>query len=330
MGLVERGVYGPVRYALPTLSPLNRRLRTVVTIGNFDGVHIGHAALVRRAREIAEQGGQTPHIVAMCFDPHPLTKLNPEAAPARLSTFERRAAWLGEAGADEVVRLEPSSSLLALTPEEFVDHLVKDLHPAAIVEGPDFRFGKARSGDVQALLEQGRLRGFEVHVVPPVEAVMTDCTVATASSTLARWLISQGRVKDAAAVLGRDYEVEGTVVRGDQRGRQLGYPTANVQTECMLPGDGVFAGVVILPDGRKVAAAISVGSKPMFNGVARLLEAHMLGRPDLSALPEYGGDIRVRVSRWLRDQMVFDSIDELKRQIEEDCRRAMPAGVVPA
>ena len=303
-----------------------KSIRTVVTIGTFDGVHIGHAALVRCARDFADQLGQTAHVVAMCFDPHPLTKLNPAAAPARLTTFEQRAALLGEAGADEVVRLEPTGSLLALSPEEFVDHLAQELNPVAIVEGPDFRFGRGRSGDVSTLQALGAKKGFAVQVVPPVEAVMTDGMIAAASSTLARWLIGEGRVRDAAAVLGREFEVRGQVVRGDQRGRLLGYPTANVETDCLLPGDGVYAGVGVLPDGRAVAAAISVGSKPTFAGSGRVLEAHLLGNPDLSSLPEYGWEIGVRVSRWLRDQAAFDSIDSLKRQIEDDCRRSMPAG----
>jgi len=305
-------------------------LRTVVTIGTFDGVHVGHAALIRLARVIADRPGSTAHVVAMCFDPHPLTRVNPPAAPPRLTTFERRAELLGLAGADEVIRLEPTVRLLSLTPEEFIDHVVQDLKPVAIVEGPDFRFGRLRAGDVAMLESFGPKRGFEVHIASPVESVMTDCTVAAASSTLARWLVGEGRVRDAAAVLGRDYEVDGTVVKGDQRGRQLGYPTANVQTDCLLPADGVYSGVGVLPDGREIAAAISVGTKPMFDGAARVLEAHLLGRPNLSALPEYGWDIRVRVSHWLRDQMKFDSIDELKRQIESDCRRSMPAGVVTA
>ncbi len=302
----------------------------MVTIGTFDGVHVGHAALVRRARDLADQDGSTAHVVAMCFDPHPLTRVNPTAAPPRLTTFERRAELLGDAGADEVVRLEPTARLLALTPEDFINHVVHDLKPVAMVEGPDFRFGRGRAGDIATLVAMGRALGFQLHVVQPVEAVMTDCTVAAASSTLARWLVAEGRMRDAASVLGRDYEVDGTVVRGDQRGRQLGFPTANVQTECLLPADGVYSGVGVLPDGREVPAAISVGTKPMFAGTARVLEAHLLGRPDLSAMPEYGWRIRVRVSRWLRDQMKFESIDELRRQIEHDCRRAMPDGAARA
>ncbi|MBX3375677.1 MAG: bifunctional riboflavin kinase/FMN adenylyltransferase [Phycisphaeraceae bacterium] len=307
---------------------MNGRHGTVVIIGNFDGVHIGHAELVRRARTAG--GGGASRVVAMTFDPHPLARIQPSAAPARLTTFERRAALLSECGVDEVIRLQPSAALLALTPEEFIEHVVRDVHPVAIVEGQDFRFGKGRAGDVETLRQLGTRHGFSVHIVPPVEAVMTDGMVAPASSTLARWLLSHGRVKDAAAVLGREYELDGIVVKGDQRGRQLGYPTANLGTECLLPADGVYAGWAVLPDGREVPAAISVGTKPMFGGVSRLLEAHLLGKPDVSRWSEYGWPIRVRVSRWLRDQMMFESVESLIRQIEADCRRAMPEGAVTA
>lgn len=301
-----------------------------MTIGTFDGVHIGHASLVRRARELADTQGATAHVVAMCFDPHPLTRLHPAAAPARLTTFERRAALLGEAGADEVIRLEPTPALLALSPEEFIDHVARDLSPRAIVEGAGFRFGHGRAGDESTLRTLCQPRGIEVHILPLLDAVMTDGTLAPASSTLARWLVNEGRMLDAAAVLGRDYEVEGTVEKGDQRGRTLGYPTANLNTELLLPADGVYAGSGILPDGRELPAAISVGTKPMFNGSGRLLEAHLIGRPNLSNLPDYGWPLRVKVSRWLRDQLTFDTVESLIEQIERDCRRAAPAGAIPA
>lgn len=296
--------------------------RTVVTIGNFDGVHVGHAALVRAAREIADCTPEPTRVVAMCFDPHPLTVLRPDAAPARLTTFARRAELLGAAGVDEVVRLEPTGNLLAMFPEEFVDHISAELNPIAIVEGPDFRFGRGRAGDVSILKSLGAERGIDVRVLKPVEVSMTDHTIAAASSSLARWLICNGRILDAAGVLGRDYEVDGTVEKGDQRGRQLGFPTANVKTECLLPGDGVYAGVSILPGGRELPSAISVGTKPTFDGVGRVLESHFLGVPDLSGLPEYGWEIRVRFSHWLRDQVKFDSMEDLKRQLVDDCTRA--------
>ncbi len=296
--------------------------RTVVTIGNFDGVHVGHAALVRAARQIADAAPEPTRVVAMCFDPHPLTVLKPDAAPLRLTTFARRAELLGSAGADEVVRLEPTGQLLAMFPEEFLDHIAQELNPIAIIEGPDFRFGRGRAGDVSILTSLGKERGIEVRVLKPVEVAMTDNTIAQASSSLARWLIARGRTRDAAAVLGRDFDLDGTVERGAQQGRRLGFPTANVKTECLLPGDGVYAGVSILPDGRELASALSVGTKPTFGGTARLLESHFLGRPDLSGMAEYGWDIRLRFTHWLRDQVKFGSLEDLKRQLVDDCSRA--------
>jgi riboflavin kinase/FMN adenylyltransferase len=294
--------------------------RTVVTIGTFDGVHVGHAALVRCAREIAEQREGDTRVVAMCFDPHPMSMLRPDAAPARLTTFEDKTRLLGAAGADEVVRLEPTGDLLAMTPDEFLGHVVKELAPIAIVEGPDFRFGRGRAGDLRVMADYGKTHDFEVRVVSPVEVAMTDHTIVQASSTLARWLIENGRMRDAAIVLGRDYEVVGKVVKGEQRGRTIGFPTANVETECLVPGDGVYAGTAGLPDGREVGAAISVGNKPTFAGSPRALEAFFLGSPEMSGL-EYEWPVRVRVSHWLRDQVRFDWVKELVRQIEDDCRR---------
>jgi riboflavin kinase/FMN adenylyltransferase len=294
--------------------------RTVVTIGTFDGVHVGHAALVRCAREIAEERGGETRVVAMCFDPHPMTLLKPDAAPARLTMFEDKTQLLGTAGAEEVVRLEPTGDLLAMMPDEFLNHVVEELAPLAIVEGSDFRFGRGRAGDLRMMSQYGRSHDFEVHVVSPVEVAMTDHTVAQASSTLARWLIGNGRMRDAAAVLGRDYEVVGRVVKGEQRGRTIGFPTANVETECLVPGDGVYGGMAFLPDGREVAAAISVGNKPTFAGSPLALEAFFLGSPDMTGL-EYDWPVRVRVSHWLRDQVRFDSVKDLVRQIDDDCRR---------
>jgi riboflavin kinase/FMN adenylyltransferase len=128
-------------------------------------------------------------------------------------------------------------------------------------------------------------------------------------------------MRDAAIVLGRDYEVVGKVVKGEQRGRTIGFPTANVETECLVPGDGVYAGAAVLPDGREVSAAISIGNKPTFAGSPRALEAFFPGSPDLSGMPEYDWPVRIRISHWLRDQVRFDSVQELVRQIEDDCRR---------
>lgn len=304
--------------------------RSVITIGNFDGVHAGHAALIRRARALADAAGDATRVVALAFDPHPLTRLRPGSAPAVLTPFERRRALLLGAGCDLVQRLVPSDELLSMTPEAFVERVLLPLSPIAVVEGADFRFGKDRAGSVETLREIGARRGFAVHVVEPVEVVLEDHQVVPASSSLVRWLLSHGRVRDAAAVLGRAHEVEGVVVPGDRRGRTLGIPTANVRTEGLVPGDGVYACAAGLPDGSRHPAAVNIGERPTFAGRARTVEAHVIGwsppgwAPERAAPApgEYGWPIRLEFVAWLRDQMQFSSPAALVEQVRRDVERA--------
>lgn len=296
--------------------------RTVVTIGNFDGVHLGHAALLREARRLAGGG----RAVALVFHPHPISVLRPDQCPAMLTTFETRAELLRQLGADEVTRLDPSATLLALTPEEFIDRVIAEHHPVAIVEGSDFRFGKGRAGDVETLRSIGRAKGFEVSVIDPVETELSDQTIVTASSTIARWLASRGRVVDTARVLGRPFEITGTVVRGDQRGRQIGFPTANLETGCLIPADGVYAGSARLPDGRELAAAIHVGPRATFDNEKRTVEAFILNwRGPLDdgwpGAQEYGWPLRLTFVAWLRDQAKFGGVPALIEQIKRDVER---------
>lgn len=298
--------------------------RTVVTIGNFDGVHLGHAALLREARRLAGDRGR---VVAMMFQPHPLSVLKPGDSPAMLTPFERRAALLMSLGADDVVRLEPSREVLGLSPEEFVDRVLSEHRPSAFVEGKDFRFGRERSGDVLTLRALGQARGFEVSIIDAVEAALTDQTLVTCSSTIARWLVSRGRVADAERVLGRPHELAGAVVRGDQRGRTIGYPTANLLSECLVPADGVYAGIALLPDGRELPAAVHVGARATFDDDRRTVEAYIIGwRGPLEdgwpGASEYGWEIRVSFLAWLRDQARFDGVPALVDQIRRDVARA--------
>ncbi|MFI4882804.1 MAG: riboflavin kinase, partial [Phycisphaerales bacterium JB064] len=222
----------------------------VLTVGVFDGVHRGHQGLIERARALADRQGDDARVVVLAFDPSPRAVLAPGRAPARLTGFEARADLLLEAGADEVLRLEPTPELLGLSPEAFVDEVLMPLGPIAVVEGPDFRFGAKRAGDAETLAGLGREHGFAVHVVPPVEVSLNDQSVVAASSSMTRWLLERGRVADAGRVLGRAYELCGEVVRGDQRGRTIGFPTANLRIDTMPPGDGVYACVATLDDGR--------------------------------------------------------------------------------
>ncbi len=286
-------------------------------VGNFDGVHAGHAALVQRARSLV---GSTGRVIALVFDPHPLTVINPGAAPARLSTLAQRERWLRELGVDELSHLEPSPELLAKKPDEFIIEIVKQYQPSVIVEGADFRFGASRAGGVETLRTLGEALGFEVELVEAAEVTLLSQHVLRASSTLLRWLIAQGRMGDAAITMARPYELTGTVAQGDQRGREIGCPTANIDTPNMLPKDGVYAGVAELADSRKFPAAISVGTKPTFGAHRRLLEAHLLdwAGPLAENSDEYGWPIKVSITRWLRDQVRYVSIEDLVEQIERD------------
>lgn len=299
-------------------------VRTAITIGNFDGVHIGHAALVARARHHAGAEGR---VIALAFDPHPLTRVAPAAAPARLTSFPHRAALLRELGADEVVRLQPSDDFLNTSPREFTERVVATYRPSTIIEGADFHFGKGRAGNVATLRELGPLLGFHVDVVDAVGVAISDHTIVRASSTMIRWLISRGRVLDAASLLGRCYELEGTVERGDQRGRTIGFPTANLHqpgeaaANLLLPADGVYACIARTPDSRRLPAAVNIGSRPTFHGVDRRIEAHLIdpqtGGP-ANGLAEYGWSIALEFIAFVRDQVRFPGIDALRQQLDRD------------
>lgn len=337
-------------------------MRSVVTVGVFDGVHKGHAALIGKAKEIAERyrqdvshgaarpgsqshdGATRPgspiRVVVIVLDPHPVSVLAPGREPARLTTFAQRERLLLEGGADAVVRTEPSIEMLSLTPRAFVEEVVKAYRPVAWVAGPDFRFGKGRAGDVETLRRLGAENpaanqsnaGFDVHVVGEegqVEAVLTDHSIVPCRSTVVRWLVSHGRVRDAAAVLNYFYRISARVVRGDRRGRTIGYPTANLETTNLLPADGVYAGRARVEDGRTFAAAISVGTKPTFtpDAVVRTLEAYLLDAPksadgpSIEGLAEYGWEVELEFLSYIRDQVKFDSLEGLVAQIERDCER---------
>lgn len=291
--------------------------QTAITIGNFDGVHAGHAALVRTCRDAV---GPTGRVVAMAFDPHPASTLAPGKEPPRLTSFSRRAALLKELGADDVIQLQPTPDLLNLSPQEFIDRLVMPLAPACIVEGEDFRFGKRRAGDTHILRELGQSRGFEVRIPSAIEVSLADQLIVRASSTLTRWLIGHGRVRDAATVLGRPYVVEGQTLQGDQRGRTIGYPTANVHTDQFLPADGVYAGSITAPAGQTHLAAINVGKRPTFNGVQRRIEAFAMNSDGSAApLPQsYGWKTQVTFDHWIREDLRFDSVGTLVEQIARD------------
>lgn len=295
---------------------MNRQ--TAVTIGNFDGVHLGHQALIRAARRKVGPDGR---VVALSFDPNPAAVLAPGRVVERLSDFTRRTRWLIDAGADEVIALTPSREFLSQSPEQFVAGLVEQFTPSFIVEGPGFRFGKARAGSMETLQRLGTSQGFEAVTVDAVETVLSDHAIVTVSSTMIRWLLRHGRVRDAGKLLGRAYSVTGEVVPGEQRGREIGIPTANLDVgELMLPADGVYIGEAIRDDGTTFRAAISVGTKPTFeNGNERACEAHLLDFE--GPCGDYHWRMELFFHDWLRDQVAFAGLAPLVEQINRDIAR---------
>jgi riboflavin kinase/FMN adenylyltransferase len=298
-------------------------------IGNFDGVHVGHRHLFRLAREAAGGGA----VVAVTFEPLPAATLDPARAPIRLTNAdERREALRTLAGADRVVELNPTRELLGLSPEAFLDELRREVPFDAIVEGPDFRFGHRRSGSLETLREVGARVGFAVIVAAPVEVVLANGTRCEVRSATIRAQIAEGRVDDAARLLGRPYELRCQTRRGDQRGRTIGWPTANLDTTGrLLPADGVYAGEATLPDGRVAIAAISVGTKPTFGESERTCETTLLA-PDGRALDLpldwYAWPIALRFHARIRGMVRFDGLEALLAAMEGD-RAAVLAAVAP-
>lgn len=288
----------------------------VATIGNFDGVHLGHQAIVSAARSAAGAGGR---VVAVTFEPLPAAVLRPAAKQPRLTDAARRADLLVAAGCDEVRTIDPRDGVLTELPEEFIARLRAALPFDAIAEGADFRFGRGRSGDVGTLRAIGARDGFKAIRLGEVDAALGDRTIVAPRSSTIRWLLSLGRVADAALLLGRAHAVTGTVERGAQRGRVLGFPTANVATgDLQLPADGVYAGEALV-EGRRFRAAISVGTNPTFDGVHRTCEAHLVGMH--RGLEDYGWRIQLSFHQWLREQWRFTGADALVAQMHADVAR---------
>ena len=287
---------------------------SVVCIGAFDGVHRGHQLLIARGREQADVLGRP--LVAVTFDPHPRTILRPEGAPVSLCTLDRRIQYLLEAGADEVDVIEFEAGFAALTAQEFIDEvIVEGLHAAAVVVGEDFRFGERGSGSVQTLAEAGAERGF---TATAVSLFLEDDNKV--SSSRIREVVLSGDVLNAARLLGRPYALDGVVVHGDHRGRELGYPTANLQWtgNPAIPADGVYASFLVV-EGEFLPAATSIGTNPQFEGVERRVETYGLDRDDLDL---YGREVTVEFVEFLRPQETFESLPDFIEQMGRDVSRA--------
>ena len=285
---------------------------TMVTIGNFDGVHRGHQAVLAQCRVHHDE---LP-LVAVTFDPHPLAVLAPEHAPRKLTTLERRIEMLRAHGADEVRVLAFDTEMAGWSPEDFITRIiVEQLHASLVVVGDNFRFGHKAAGNVDVLRAAGVQHDFHVEGL----AIISDGGVL--SSTRVRELVAAGDVVGAALILGRPHEVSGVVRRGEQRGRELGFPTANVPVDesYAVPPDGVYAGWVVRADGERLPAAISVGTNPTFDGVERRVESYVLDRTDLDL---YDEAIRVEFIEPLRGMVKYEGVDALIAQMHHDVDQA--------
>jgi riboflavin kinase / FMN adenylyltransferase len=300
---------------------------SVVTIGEFDGVHRGHQRVVSIARQTAADLGLP--VVVVTFDPHPDEVVRPGSHPALLCTARRRLQLLAGLGVDAVCVIPFTLEFSRLGPDEFVRTVLVDrLHAARVVVGADFRFGHKAAGDVPLLAELGEKYEFAVTGVP----LLTENGI-TISSTRIRSLLTDGSVAAAADLLGRPHRVEGVVVRGYERGRSLGFPTANLEPppNTAIPADGIYAGWLASLDAAgdetlRWPAAISVGTNPTFGGQDRTVEAHALDRDDLDL---YGVHVAVDFVARLRATVKFDSVEALVQQMYidvGDARRLLTAG----
>ncbi|MFI6103926.1 bifunctional riboflavin kinase/FAD synthetase [Streptomyces sp. NPDC051310] len=291
--------------------------RSVVTIGSYDGVHRGHQLIIGRAVERARELG-VPSVV-VTFDPHPSEVVRPGSHPPLLAPHHRRAELMADLGVDAVLVLPFTAEFSQLSPADFiVKVLVDKLHARTVIEGPNFRFGHKAAGNVAFLREMGGTYDYEVEVIDLY--VTGDAGGGEPfSSTLTRRLIAEGDVEGAAEILGRPHRVEGVVVRGAQRGRELGYPTANVETlpHTAIPADGVYAGW-LTAGGERMPAAISVGTNPQFDGTERTVEAYAIDRVGLDL---YGLHVAVDFLAYVRGQEKFASIEALLEAIAEDVKR---------
>jgi riboflavin kinase/FMN adenylyltransferase len=302
---------------------------SVVTVGNFDGVHRGHVGVLTRM--VADARAAGARSVAVTFTPHPQQVHRPDEAPPLLTGDTDRLELLEGTGLDAVLLLTYTLEFAQQTPEEFVRrYLVDGLRARTVVVGRDVRFGRGNAGDLSTMVALGERFGFAVEVIEDVApdgdedvAGLDDPLRRRWSSTWVRELLSAGDVRQAARVLGRPHRVRGTVVHGDARGRELGYPTANLGPDAtgMVPADGVYAGWLrrpSLPAGDPDAvlpAAVSIGTNPTFDGLQRRVEAYVLDRTDLHL---YGEEVVLDLVERLRPTLRFDSVDALVERMHED------------
>jgi riboflavin kinase/FMN adenylyltransferase len=300
----------------------------VLTIGNFDGVHIGHQEILAVAKQAAEK--RCTQLVAMTFEPHPVAVLYPERAPGVLTPLEIKTDLLAQYGVDYLIVLEDSSELLNLSPAAFVERfLVDHIQPSAVVEGQDFNFGVERAGDISSLKKLGSASGFEVLTVGPRKIKLSTGQTVRVSSTIIRYMLEGGHAADAAIALGRPYRLIEKVVPGRGIGTNLGFPTLNMKKpRQVIPAEGVYAGLVriggsiwdVLKSNEEIRAVYSIGQARTYGDEFPLLiEAHLL-TGDAGDL--IGKFMAMDFIQHIRNQHKFNTPQELTKQIAKDCEAA--------
>ena len=292
---------------------------SAVAIGKFDGVHAGHREVIAALREVASRESLAATIVT--FDRHPLALLRPEACPPPLVSNAQKVELLAATGVDATLMLPFDRAFSEQSPQEFVERiLVHALDAKVVMVGADFRFGAKGAGDVRVLETLGREHGFTVKLIDDVVSPAAGSAhTRRASSTWIRELLAEGRVAEATVVLGHAPCVRGVVVMGAQRGRELGFPTANLspQNEGFIPGDGVYAAWFTV-DGRRYGAAVSIGNNPTFQGVPeKQVEAHVLDE----TIDLYGKTVEVAFVEYIRGQVKYSTVEALIDQIADDERK---------
>lgn len=291
---------------------------SVVTIGNFDGVHTGHAAVLGTVVNLAREQGLTP--TAVSFDPHPAVVHRPNEPLQEIMGQPERQQYLAELGIDAYILLHYTLEFSRQSPEEFVKNTFVDaLHARYVVIGEDVRFGHNNAGDLQTMRELGQTFGFEVVTI---DELMADETHRT-SSTRIRQLLAEGKVEEARQLLGRPHRMVGEIVHGAARGRELGFPTANLsqQSRGFIPADGVYAGWLVDEQGKRHPVATSIGTNPTFEGITqRQVEAHVINRPDepIENFNLYGQEVTVEFLHYLRPTVAYTGAEALIEQIAQD------------
>jgi len=297
----------------------------VLTIGNFDGVHVGHQEILAVARETAETNDT--ELIAMVFHPHPVAILHPEMAPGVLSPLDIKKYLLADCGVDKVIVLRTNRKLLDLSPEVFVERfLVEHIKPSVVVEGDDFNFGAGRTGNIDTLKKLITEKGFEVYVIEPKNIKLSTGQTVRVSSTMIRYMLEGGHVADAAIALGRPYRIAERIIPGRGVGIKLGFPTLNMKKpKQVIPSEGVYAGFVktgeIMDDAlkskKKIPAVYSIGQARTYgDDFPLLIEAHLLIKDVGDLIGHY---MSMDFIERIRNQHKFKSPEDLSKQIAKDC-----------